>query len=57
MLKGELLGVVVGNYSRELDYLRESKRVYFSNKNYAGGIIDGINYYKFLTDGKGNIGE
>ncbi len=57
MLKGELLGVVVGNYSHELDSLRESKRVYFSNKNYAGGIIDGINYYKFLTDGKGNFGE
>jgi sucrose-phosphate synthase len=57
MLKGELLGVVVGNYSHELDYLRESKRVYFSNQNYAGGIIDGINYYKFLTDGKGNLSE
>ena len=57
MLKGELLGVVVGNYSHELDYLRESKRVYFSNENYAGGIIDGINYYKFLTDGKGNLSE
>ena len=57
MLKGELLGVVVGNYSHELDYLRESKRVYFSNVNYAGGIIDGINYYKFLTDGKGNLSE
>ena len=57
MLKGELLGVVVGNYSHELDSLRESKRVYFSDKNYAGGIIDGINYYKFLTDGKGNISE
>jgi len=57
MLKGELLGVVVGNYSHELDSLRESKRVYFSNENYAGGIIDGINHYKFLTDEKGNFSE
>lgn len=52
MLKGELLGVVVGNYSRELDSLRGSKRVYFSERNYAGGIIDGIDYYEFLRNGK-----
>jgi sucrose-phosphate synthase len=52
MLKGELLGVVVGNYSRELDSLRGSKRVYFSQRNYAGGIIDGIDYYQFLKNGK-----
>ena len=52
MLKGELLGVVVGNYSQELDSLRGSKRVYFSRRNYAGGIIDGIDYYRFLKNGK-----
>jgi len=57
MLKGELLGVVVGNYSQELDSLRGSERVYFAKRNYAGGIIDGINYYKFLTNGKGNYSE
>ena len=52
MLKGELLGVVVGNYSHELDLLRGSKRVYFAKRNYAGGIIDGIDYYQFLKNGK-----
>ncbi len=52
MLKGELLGVVVANYSSELDTLRGSKRVYFSNRNYAGGIIDGIEHYNFLSEGK-----
>lgn len=52
MLKGELLGVVVGNYSHELDLLRGSKRVYFAKRNYAGGIIDGIEYYQFLKNGK-----
>lgn len=49
MLKGDLLGVVVANYSPELESLRESRRVYFSNRKFAGGIIDGINFYKFLT--------
>jgi len=50
MLKGDLLGVVVGNYSKELQKLKGSKRVYFSKKNYAGGIIDGIRNYKFMND-------
>ena len=52
MIKGDLLGVVVANYSPELNSLKGSKRIYFANRAYAGGIIDGINYYKFLTEGK-----
>lgn len=48
MLKGELLGVVVANYSEELDSLRGTKRIYFSDSAYAGAIVDGINHYKFL---------
>ncbi len=49
MLKGELLGVVVSNYSRELEGLKGSKRIYFAKRKYAGGIIDGIKHYKFLN--------
>ncbi len=48
MLKGELLGVVVANYSSELEVLKGQKRIYFSKKKYAAGIIDGINHYNFL---------
>ena len=48
MLKGELLGVVVANYSKELETLKGGKRIYFANRNYAGGIIDGIKHYQFL---------
>jgi sucrose-phosphate synthase len=48
MLKGDLLGVVVANYSSELESLKGQSRIYFANKEYAGGIIDGINHYKFL---------
>ncbi len=52
MLKGELLGVVVANYSSELETLKGGKRIFFAKRNYAGGIIDGINHYDFLNEKK-----
>lgn len=52
MLKGELLGVVVSNYSKELEKLKGGKRIYFTDRGFAGGIMDGIKYYNFLNDGK-----
>ncbi len=48
MLKGEPLGVIVGNYSEELEKLRGRRRIHFSKKNHAAGIIDGIKRYKFM---------
>ena len=48
MLKGDLLGVVVANYSPELEELKGHNRIYFAKRNYAGGIIDGIRHYNFL---------
>jgi sucrose-phosphate synthase len=50
MLKGELLGVVVANYSKELEALKGGKRIFFAKRTYAGGIIDGINHYDFLNE-------
>ncbi|MFQ5646331.1 MAG: HAD-IIB family hydrolase [bacterium] len=51
MLKGSSIkGLVVGNYSQELEKLRGSKNIYFSGKSYANGIIDGINYYKLIRE-------
>ncbi len=50
MLKGELLAVVVGNYSSELEKLRGRKRIYFAKRHFAGGIMEGINHYRFLDD-------
>lgn len=50
MLKGDLLGVVVANYSPELEVLKGANRVYFSPKEYAAGIIDGLNHYNFLFE-------
>ncbi len=48
MLSGNTLGVVVGNYSPELEKLKKYPRVYFAQAHHAGGIIEGIEYYNFL---------
>jgi sucrose-phosphate synthase len=53
MLKGDLLGVVVANYSSELESLKGQKRIYFAGRKYAGGIVEGIDYYHFLRLKKG----
>ena len=49
MLKGGTLGVVVGNYSPELEKLRRLPRIYFAEGNHARGIMEGIEYYDFLN--------
>ncbi len=48
MLAGNTLGVVVGNYSPELERLRKYPRIYFATASHASGIIEGIEYYNFL---------
>jgi sucrose-phosphate synthase len=48
MLKGRTLGVVVGNYSPELEKLRKLPRIYFAQGRHARGILEGIDYYNFL---------
>lgn len=48
MLAGSTLGVVVGNYSPELEKLRKYPRVYFAEQEHAAGIIEGIHYYNFF---------
>ncbi len=48
MLYGKRLAIVVGNHSPEIERLRGNKRVYFADSNYAAGIIEGIEYYRFM---------
>ena len=48
MLSGDALGVVVGNHTAELEELRGSHRVYFSERDHAWGILDGIDHYDFF---------
>jgi len=48
MLGGDMLGVVVGNYSPELKSLKNKPRVVFVEGEYAQGVIDGIKHYDFF---------
>lgn len=50
MLAGNTLGVVVGNYSRELEKLRKFPRIYFADAHHAAGILEGMDYYSFLSE-------
>jgi sucrose-phosphate synthase len=50
MLLGRTLGVVVANYSPELEKLRNRPRIYFAKSPHARGILEGIDFYHFLTD-------
>lgn len=48
MLRGETLGVVVGNYSPELEILRGEPRIYFAEGEYATGVVEGADHYDFF---------
>jgi sucrose-phosphate synthase len=48
MLRGSMPAVVVANHSEDLQKLRGLKKIYFSKKKYAAGILDGIGHYQFL---------
>ena len=54
MLRGEPSAIVVANYSSELDALRKSKHVYFARKPCAGGILEGLQKYRFFEKAKGD---
>jgi sucrose-phosphate synthase len=47
MLRGDTLGVVVGNYSPELEPLRGRSSVYFAAGAHAAGVLEGIEAYGF----------
>jgi sucrose-phosphate synthase len=38
----------VGNFSSELEKLRGLKNMYFATREFAGGIVEGIEHYKFI---------
>jgi sucrose-phosphate synthase len=50
MLSGNTLGVVVGNYSPELERLRGHERIYFAKGHHAWGVLEGMEYYNFLKE-------
>lgn len=51
MMRGKTCAVVVGNrHHEELSDIDELKGVYFAQKSYAHGIIEGIEHYDFLAE-------
>jgi sucrose-phosphate synthase len=53
MLRGEPLGVVVGNFSPELARLKGSRNVFFADRSCAGGILEAILKYRFVEKATG----
>lgn len=50
MLKGDTLAIVVGNYSPELEKLRDRHHIYFAQGHHAKGILEGISHFSFLDN-------
>ena len=53
MLRGDTLGVVVGNYKSELERLRGLRNIYFAKASCAGGMLEGLAHYGFLAKARG----
>ena len=51
MLIGQTAGIVVGNYTPDLEGLRQTKsnRVYFASRPCAAGIIEGLAHYNLVN--------
>jgi sucrose-phosphate synthase len=50
MLRTNARAVVAGNHDEQLDRLKGRRRIHFSGKPSAAGIIDGLRHYQFLQD-------
>jgi sucrose-phosphate synthase len=48
MLAGNTLAVVVGNYSPEIENLRNYPQIYFAQGRYAWGILEALDRYDFF---------
>jgi sucrose-phosphate synthase len=48
MLRGEPCGVVVGNYSPELNKLKGIRGIYFARQKYSAGILEGLKRYQYI---------
>ncbi len=45
MIKGKGKGIVVSNYSPEMEVLRKHKQIYFAKKPLSNGVLEGILHY------------
>ncbi len=45
MLAGRVRGIVVSNYEKELESMKRQKNVYFAEKPYGDGVLEGVKYW------------
>jgi len=45
MLTGKTKGIVVANYSPELEELKDNKFIYFTKQPLSKGVLEGIHFY------------
>lgn len=50
MLIGDTRAIVVGNYSQEIEKLRNREHIYFADQHYAAGILEGLAHYGFDSE-------
>ncbi len=55
MLKGKIKGIVVANYSPELEELKKIKSVYFAKNILSAGVLEGIHHHVKSIDLKDMI--
>jgi sucrose-phosphate synthase len=48
MFAGSTMGVVVGDHAEEMEILRNSKWVHFSNESGPRGVLDGLKNFNFF---------
>ena len=47
MISNTSKAIVVGNHSKELEHLRDNRKVYFADKESSAGILEGLSHYRF----------
>lgn len=53
MLKGRIKGIVVGNYSEEMEVLKKYNLIYFSQQVLSKGVLEGIRHHLGDSELKG----
>jgi sucrose-phosphate synthase len=55
MLTGKTNGIVVANYSPELEYLKKHKQIYFAKNPLAKGVLEGIEHHIASNPALGDV--
>lgn len=48
MIANTSRAIVVGNYAKELEQLKSTKKIYFAKEESSAGILEGLRHFRFL---------